>query len=977
MYKVGRRIIGYIKNIELKTMLLSLTIALAVSYYINPLKNVDLLSWNRTFSSSVLAGISIDARIGNFYKLFLLYLPLLIILVLIALTWLFKKRSKYQDFFTKIGIFLALITVASYISRYTSDATKINENPMIQSIIAYFLLLYAIALIDKQQQLEFSDSILLLLTFFISVTSYTLLFQSDKKTIFMILLGGIIAAGTAGVLYLPIGKKIAGQLKSYLYILMWLPAMIRAALEGIYILTERGRNIARYFTYLCRTALIILVLAVFIVWLIRKKNWNLSAFGYIGAIISYTAIGFFPYNYQYVFSYSSFNNLYELSNDAVAMDTCLYGKLPIVDYFSAHALDDVWTKLVYYLINGDIKGALTDPYAGLSMVVAFIILYFIIKQIFNREIAVLFVLLFPGTLMGIKFTSICCITIAMLLYICRKPSFKNYILFWISALVGALNVYDEGISLGIACIVAFIIACILQKNWKELQKYIVCGISVGSIVLALYVLYALATGIPVIGRIKEWMSVSIGSSSTWATANFGDQTTFAFLFAYFIVPMTAIGLLVYTLIRYIKYKKNLVLTIFTIAFSLTEIIYITRTIVYHNLLEGLGVAGTLFNFVHWTVAAFVLYLLSDKDKHEDTRIFAFVGSLFVVIMFEGIVVTQNWSTTNSSLIARGLNMAEKWNLQDNVTDNQGQKRIVYDQETESLVLSFQSLFDELLTEEQTYLDFSNVTSMYLMTGRTRPCYVGQSPSLLTDLYSQECFIDEIEQNDCPLAVLGTTETMFLQQMIGIPHNVRYYKIAEYIYNNYRPLTAFGEFAVWCRKDSYDAYRSKLIADGFSQKGYELIDYGYDFTTSYTDEGGMTQWNFKPYHFYNLEKIPYIWANYDEYTAIGNAKVADLTKETENRYIFNGSKSVASDIGNYLVFEIANKSEEELALNIVFSDSSNDGAMYQYCFTVEPGTNQYLIRVSEDYFWEAFNIDTVLFEDNDMVTIQKVRILEGD
>ena len=59
------------------------------------------------------------------------------------------------------------------------------------------------------------------------------------------------------------------------------------------------------------------------------------------------------------------------------------------------------------------------------------------------------------------------------------------------------------------------------------------------------------------------------------------------------------------------------------------------------------------------------------------------------------------------------------------------------------------------------VDFANITSMYLLTGRERPCYVGQTPSLLTDLYSQECYLRQIEEHDCPLAVLGTTETLVI------------------------------------------------------------------------------------------------------------------------------------------------------------------------------------------------------------------------
>ncbi len=52
-------------------------------------------------------------------------------------------------------------------------------------------------------------------------------------------------------------------------------------------------------------------------------------------------------------------------------------------------------------------------------------------------------------------------------------------------------------------------------------------------------------------------------------------------------------------------------------------------------------------------------------------------------------------------------------------------------------------------------------------------------------------------------------------------------------------------------------------------------------------------------------------------------------------------------------------------------------MYQYQFRVQPGTNQYLIRVSEDYFWDVFNIDTIYFGADEQLTLDDVRILVGD
>lgn len=977
MKTVKSKLFNFIGGIEKSTVFMSMSIAFAIAYYINSLTNVDLTEWNRTFCSAVLAGISIDARIGNFYKLFFLYLPLLIILFTCILTVLFKYRERYKEVYSKFSIFLFIAAIASYISRYTSNYDEINDNPMLLCILVFLVVLGIISFLDRKQKIGFKDAVLIFITYTISVTTSAMLFHAEDIFTYIWIVGIVVVVLVSVLLNTVVGDRLTTYLKTLVCLLAWLPAMIRATLEGIYILIENGHGIDRYFTHLSRASLAIIAAAMLIAWLIRKKKWNISVFGYAGAIVSLSMIGFITSSYQYTFSYSGMANIYELGNGSVAMDTFLYGKLPIIDYFSAHALGDVWTRLIYCFVNGDVNGILVNPYGGLSTIVAFVALFFIIKQIFDEDIAVLYVLLFPGKITGIKWVSVCSISIAVLLYILKKPSIKSYIVFWICMLISAFYTYDEGIMLGVACILAFCIGCILRKEWKKAGNFILTGASAGAVVLLLYCCYAIATGLPVIGRIKEWMSVGVGSSSSWATADFGDQTSFAFLLSYYIVPITAVMILVFVIVKYIKNRKNINLVILTTVFSLAEILYITRTIVYHNLAVCSGITEVLLNFIHWTVSIYVLYLMTEKEKHESKKLLAFTVTMMAVILIEGTAVTKIWPSSDSALLSRSLKATDSWNLTDDVTYNKNQPRIVYDEYTASLVNSFKNVFDNLMTEDQTFLDFANITSMYLMTGRTRPCYVGQSPSLLTDLYSQECFLEEISEYDCPLAVLGTTETSYLQQMAGIPHNIRYYKIAEYIYNNYRPLLTFGEFAIWCEKDLYDEYFEKATLCGFAESGYTLVDYGYDFTTWYTDENGNIQFTFAPYHSYNLEDVPYIWANYDDYNASDNAVLTKLPALEVNKYVFEGSQKYVSEAGNYLSFSMANITEDDIPVNVVFYDSNNEGAKTQYQLNVKPGENNYLIRISGDYFWDVFNIDTILFGNNESVTVQNVKILEGD
>lgn len=982
MHVEKKDVVQFIKDIDKRTVLLAMVISLAIAYYIDPLSNVGLTeNWNRTFSPAILAGISIDARIENFYKYFFIILIMSICLTAL-LSLIFKIRAGYKEWFERFGILSGFFVLASYISRYTSDSSDIQNNSMLSCFLAFFVMLTAVALADKLEVLKFEELTLLFLSFIICVMTCSLLFQAEGLLIYICIVGPSLCGFVIAALYWKNGSSFFGKAKNFFYLLLWLPAVIKGALEGIYFLTEKGWAINRYYTHIGRVTLIFVLSAMLFIWITRKKKVNLKSFGYIGSIISVSVIGLLPYSYQYIISCKLFTFLYEYGNVGVAVDTYLYGKLPIVDYFSAHALGDVWARLLYCFVHNDVKGILINPLnlsIGLSTMVGMLVLFLIIRELFDEDSSILYVLIFPGIVTGIKWTSICCISVAALLIICRKPSRKSYIAFWLCVLISAFYTYDEGISLGMACIAAYSIGCLLTKDWKAFRRFAVCGASVGGTTLAAYVVYAIATGLPVLGRIKEWLSVSAGSSSSWATESFGDKTSFAFLLSYFIVPITAISLLLFVIVRYVKSRKHLTLTVVTVAYSLTELLYITRTIVYHNLAVCSGSTGVLLNFVHWTVAVYVLYVLTLKEKSETIKLFAFTGTMLAVILLEGIAVTQYLPSADSSLLNKGLESSKTWNLRDGYTENVGKERIIYDEDTEAMIGQFRTVFDTLLSEEQTFLDFANITSMYLMTDRVRPCYVGQSPSLLTDLYSQQCFLEEISEYDCPLVVMGTTETQYVQQMIGIPHNIRYYTIAEYIYQNYRPLIAFGEFAIWCEKDSYNEFRSVLLSEGFADSEYTFIDYGYDFTTYHIDEDGVVQFEFMPYHSYDLGEIPYIWSHYDEQDAIHNEVLCELQMTPSGSWQFDGSQNVVNENGNYIAFEVTNSTDDDMTMGIVFFDSKSEkeGAKTNYTFTVKPGTNEYLIRVSADYFWDIYNVDTVLFDDKEELLVDKVRILEGD
>ena len=187
----------------------------------------------------------------------------------------------------------------------------------------------------------------------------------------------------------------------------------------------------------------------------------------------------------------------------------------------------------------------------------------------------------------------------------------------------------------------------------------------------------------------------------------------------------------------------------------------------------------------------------------------------------------------------------------------------------------------------------------------------------------------------------------------------------------------GDFVVWCKKELHSEFAATLDSAAFREAGYALVDYGYDAAQKNLDENGTVQFSYLPYHSFSLGMIPYAWANYDEYEACANSVLAVPEETAENSYVFSGSQDVLTPKGNYIKFECLNPSGENITATVTLSDSGCETIRYEYAFTVLPGSNTYLIRASQDYFWEAFSIDSVCFSSESPFQTSGLSILEGD
>ena len=274
------------------------------------------------------------------------------------------------------------------------------------------------------------------------------------------------------------------------------------------------------------------------------------------------------------------------------------------------------------------------------------------------------------------------------------------------------------------------------------------------------------------------------------------------------------------------------------------------------------------------------------------------------------------------------------------------------------------IVDRLLMPDETWLDFVNQSALYSLLGRECPTYADQFPGHLSGELTQELSIKQVEQNgNIPLVFMPTAETGSLGIMIdGIANNYRYYKVAEYIYQNYRPLCQTGDIAIWCRYEKYENYL-KVLEEAIRENNainIELIQVGYD-------ESG----NFN--HNYQLFDLPYIWGNYDEREAWNNEVLITADSDNENTWSIQ-NRELDKTQGNYLLLECDNNNADDTEMTLCLGN--DDETYYQYIFKIHSGKGRYLIRISNDYSWYFKTINTFRYHCEN-VKVSQLKILLGD
>lgn len=994
------------------------------AWYLSKLsgKAINILNYNYLFSLSVIALCLSFMVLNKFFVIRFRNLKRIIISglpILVMTIYIFNKINKLEFIFALLYLAVVYITIYlinKLIKNNKSNNKKVNSIPIIiddemysflksvsiaaASSIFLYVTLYVLyrnrftdikidflnysivvslclivfclffKLIQKYLSITFNDfKWIIFISLPLVVSNLFLLKNISKYKIYFILFYFLIV-----ILVTYLTDKLVkinilnddrlNKLKISFTPFMYSLAIVSLFLEAVNILNQYNIFVTNKIIY---SALIIVgfILLGFLLFAFGRfdllKTFKWERLYYLGIILSLSL-----FNTQPNLQTQVFTDLFEGANHGLLISEFFkYGKIPLIETFDAHMMSNSIWGIIYGVLNKDTFGAIFVPYGGYITPIISLLFYMLIKECFDDNFALFMTLLIPFSLTVI-YADFAYIAIFSLIYAVRKNNFFSYLIYWFSLVLICMYKLDTGFSFSVGTILALCTVLIIKREKLSLIK---CANSLAVILASFFSVYfsiCIVRGINGVSRLKEILFLA-KSNVNWAYASLGETyiAGFPFAFCYIVIPFLTVSLII-MLVYLIKKDKvkiptNVQIILFSLAFA--YIANISRSMVRHSVYE------MQLNMVLFTAVLFISITVATIKSKYKAGTFALVFLAIVVIA--GLLRTGNY-INNDNLFNASLNRISFGKLFD---DNATEKvdRIVISKDMKDNYIGSVKMINDILTDDETYLDFTNQSLLYALADKEKPVYVNQSPGLLNGEFTQEQFIRQIEKNKEKVAfALMPAEGLQLVHILDdIPNPYRYYKVSEYISQNYKPLCKTDKYVLWCRNERYKEVYNSVFGNG-TNDGQTTTQNKLKYTLcgyNYSDINGL--------HSYNLIQIPFIWGMYDEKKGYDNPVINNVIKKYNDYYTIE-TKNISKEKGNYILLEA--DTESEGSCSIFFGSKSGSGfsPLNNFNFKLNKGVkNRYLIRVSSDFYWYSGQINAFTLKSDIPLQNCSIKLLEGD
>lgn len=507
-------------------------------------------------------------------------------------------------------------------------------------------------------------------------------------------------------------------------------------------------------------------------------------------------------------------DIFEDANHALSIsEFFLYGKLPILETFDAHMFSKSMWGFLYTFLNQDLSGGIFCTYEVYINVVLIIILWILLQNMFHQDFAFLATVFFPISLLSYSIM-IPILSVLFMINALHKRSFRSFLLFWFSLALTCLFSLDAGFS---ACLTSILLVVLtyLQKR-KEFKKrnIILPFVFVVSFFIIIFIVLSLFRNVNLIDVTREFLSVSL-SNENWGIG-LGDAERPIFSFVYVIVPFSLVISFAYIL--YYRYKNNIhpLSTSFLLvsSFAIMYFINLSRILVRHTASEN-----GLINLFYTSLFFFLFLAVILRPKRKE--LFFSVGVvLFVLLLafarnapfrdtYEGVFEKSINNTAFEQILADYPKVkVERVNLSNDTL-----------LETRNVL----NMINAVIDERDTYIDFTNHSLIYYLSGHEKPVYINQSPGLLSGESAQLSFLKQAKAKQPKFVLMPVRDNYLSAFLDGINNSARYYLVSEYIYKNYVPLCKTDSYALWIQKENHSEYVAAIRNMDSYQDSFSTVD----------------------------------------------------------------------------------------------------------------------------------------------------------
>lgn len=848
--------------IDLWNIMLSISFSLLViGYYLKKSSLVLKNFKDRTIGIVVLSGIDAAQRTSIYVKMIIIFS--IIFFVALIISSIFNKRFVLKKY-TKIekNVLFILSTFSIFVLMLYFLKTKAVYFAMIK--LLYFLIILDLSVIliknithnqNKKifnlfsnysvnilslylpivlmfvywvffnKPLNFSNKyyfVFIFLWIFFYVAYYIILKFSNSKGMLKSKIDAVLIKSCIPLILIPISIPVSNEIQySLLRICNIFPRLIS---EVIIIV-------------LC------IISALLCIINILKKDVCIRTYKYIKNIYFPIAVATMVLfcNYQGFLQVDTLDLFHHGENLIATQQLFEFKSIPFVDIYPTQGFANTFAQMLFCLANG-FKAFAPWLWSWIYAVVLLVLLYFLLKRIINPLSAIIVVLLLPieGLVGSVyDFNYIFAIVPALALkYVFCKVTFKRFVVFWTICLLMLAWRVDFGIGSIVSAIFAVIILNLKKYKDKDLNLIRDLKLAGLSLLVSLTLLSSIFIVLILLGGesvknvlIENYIYVTFQAPVQAIPNMIAKYSTLA-VFQYLVLPSVAVAYICYLMFSSFfsedKITFNRLVLVFLAAFSLILSIRSTQR---HSLAERY----TPYWFVFLAVC--VPFFIGKIKKQTALIYFCLLFLMYIMVFpYDGVEFTNGTMFTFT-----------RWETQEGrvkVNDNQ-YKNIA-------------NFIKSNTTEKQTFLDFTNSPLLYVVSNKKFTDY------LIPNIYNASDPIQKIEieklentykNKNLPYVIFK--QGNWWDTVDGVPNEIRSYRIAEFIYNNYKPYIKIDNYEVWIDKDINRPIQNEEQTfaelplgnkDKFVVKGIEKLE------QNSSDKSIIIQTDSKEHYIYNFLQL---------------------------------------------------------------------------------------------------------------------------